>query len=68
MNIDITKEGCLGFDKLEEFCDTFDLTKLIKSQTSEGTFKKYVCSRFPSFEPPSPPLFALVRFRDCQSG
>ena len=27
----------------------------------KGTFKKYVCSRFPSFEPP-PPLFTLVHF------
>ena len=32
-NIDIAKEDCLGFDKLEEFCDTFDLTNLIKCQT-----------------------------------
>ena len=28
----------------------------------KGTFKKYVRSRFPSFDPP-PPLFALFRFR-----
>ena len=27
-----------------------------------GSFKKYVCSRFPSFELPTP-LFPFVRFR-----
>ena len=32
-NIDITKEDCSGFDKLEELCDTFNLTNLIKSET-----------------------------------
>lgn len=32
MNIDITKEGCLGFDKLEEFCDTLNLTNIIKCE------------------------------------
>ena len=32
-NIDITKEDCSGFDKLEELRDTFNLTKLIKSET-----------------------------------
>ena len=32
-NIDITKEDCSGFDKLEELCDTFNLTNFIKSET-----------------------------------
>ena len=32
-NIDITKEYLSGFDKLEELCDTFNLTNLIKSET-----------------------------------
>ena len=32
-NIDITNENCSGFDKLEELCDTFNLTNLIKSET-----------------------------------
>ena len=32
-NIDITREDFLGFDKLEELCDTFNLTSLIKSET-----------------------------------
>ena len=31
-NIDITKEDCSGFDKLEELRDTFNLTNLIKSE------------------------------------
>ena len=31
-NIDITKEDCSGFDKLEELCDTFNLKNLIKSE------------------------------------
>ena len=31
-NIDITKEDCSGFDKLEGLCDTFNLTNLIKSK------------------------------------
>ena len=32
-NIDIIKEDCLGFDKLEEICDRFNFTNLIKSET-----------------------------------
>ena len=32
-NIDITKEDCSGFDKLEELRDTFNFTNLIKSET-----------------------------------
>ena len=32
-NIAVTKENCSGFDKLEELCDTFNLTNLIKSET-----------------------------------
>ena len=30
---DITKEDCSGFDKLEEFCDMFNVANLIKSET-----------------------------------
>ena len=30
---------------------------------SRGTFKKYICLKFPNFDPPSPPLFTLVCFR-----
>ena len=32
-HINITKEDCSGFDKLEEIRDTFNLTNLIKSET-----------------------------------
>ena len=32
-NIDIAKEDCSGFGKLEELCDTFNLPNLIKSET-----------------------------------
>ena len=32
-NIDIAKQNCSGFDKLEELCDTFNLTNLTKSET-----------------------------------
>ena len=32
-NLDITKEDWSGFDKLEELCDSFNFTKLIKSKT-----------------------------------
>ena len=32
-NIDITKEDCSGFDKMEELRHTFNLTNLIKSGT-----------------------------------
>ena len=32
-NIDITKENFSRFDKLEELCNTFNLTNLIKSET-----------------------------------
>ena len=32
-NIDITKEDCSGFDKLEELRDMFNLTNLSKSET-----------------------------------
>ena len=30
---DIAMLVCSGYDKLEEFCDTFNLTNLIKSET-----------------------------------
>ena len=32
-NVGITKKYFSGFDKLEELCDTFNLAKLIKSET-----------------------------------
>ena len=32
-NIDIKEEDCSEFDKLEEFCDMFHLTSLIKYET-----------------------------------
>ena len=32
-NIDLSKTDCIGFRKLEEFCDNFNLTKLVKSNT-----------------------------------
>ena len=32
-NIDIKKENSTAYDKLEEFCDTFNLTNLVKSET-----------------------------------
>ena len=32
-NIDIKKESSVAYDKLEEFCDTFNLTNLVKSET-----------------------------------
>ena len=31
-NVDITKQDCSRFDKLEELCDTFNVTDLIKSE------------------------------------
>ena len=31
-NVDITKEDCSIFDRLEELCDTFSITNLIKSE------------------------------------
>ena len=30
-NIDLNKTDCIGFGKLEEFCDNFNLTNIIKS-------------------------------------
>ena len=32
-NIDIKKENSLAYNKLEEFCDTFNLTNLVKTET-----------------------------------
>ena len=32
-NIDLNKTDCIGFGKLEEFCDNFNLTNLVKSNT-----------------------------------
>ena len=32
-NIDIKEEDCSEFDKLEEFCDTFNLTSSTKYET-----------------------------------
>ena len=39
-----------------------DNTTIFLRDITWGAFKKYVCSRFLSFEPP-PPLFALARFQ-----
>ena len=32
-NIDIKKENSIAYNKLEEFCDTFNLTNLVKTET-----------------------------------
>ena len=32
-NIDLNKTDCIGFGKLEEFCDNFSLTNVVKSNT-----------------------------------
>ena len=32
-NIDIKKEYSAAYDKLEKFCDTLNLTNLVKSET-----------------------------------
>ena len=32
-NIDLNKTDCIGFGKLEEFCDNFNLTNIVKSNT-----------------------------------
>ena len=32
-NIDIKKENSIAYNKLEEFCDTFNLTNLAKTET-----------------------------------
>ena len=32
-NIDTKKENSTAYDKLEEFCDSFNLTNLVKSET-----------------------------------
>ena len=29
-NIDLNKTDCIGFGKLEEFCDNFNLTNIVK--------------------------------------
>ena len=31
--IDLNKTDCIGFGKLEEFCDNFNLTNIVKSNT-----------------------------------
>ena len=33
INIDIKKENSIAYDKLEELCDTVNLTNLVKSET-----------------------------------
>ena len=35
-NIDIRKENCSGFDKLDELCDTFNSTNLVKSEACDN--------------------------------
>ena len=45
-NIDITKEDCSGFDKLEGLCDTFNLTNLIKSETCYANNHKSIIDLF----------------------
>ena len=66
-NIDITKEDCSGFDKMEMFCD---LKKLIKSETCyikkhESTNDLFFTNKSLSFQGiPMPPLkldLAIVR-------
>ena len=32
-NIDLNKTDCIGFGKLEEFCDNFNLTNIVKKNT-----------------------------------
>ena len=32
-NIDLNKTDCIGFEKLEEFCDNFNLTNTVKRNT-----------------------------------
>ena len=32
-NIDLNKTDCIGFGKLEEFCDNFNLTNIVKRNT-----------------------------------
>ena len=54
-NIDITKEDCSGFDKLEELRDTFNLTNLIKFETCyinnhESTTDLFFTNKLLSFQ------------------
>ena len=39
---DIAMLVCSGYDKLEEFCDTFNLTNLIKSETHYSNDHKLI--------------------------
>ena len=32
-NVDLNKTDCIGFGKLEEFCDNFNLTNIVKKNT-----------------------------------
>ena len=32
-SIDLNKTNCIGFGKLEEFCDNFNMTNIVKSNT-----------------------------------
>ena len=45
-NIDITKEVCSEFYRLEELCDTFNLTNLIKSETCYTNNRKLAIDLF----------------------
>ena len=64
-NIDITKEYFSGFDKLEELCDTFNLTNLIKSETCYTNNHKSTIDLFFTNKPLSFQGTSTTETSDC---
>ena len=66
-NEDITREDCSGFDKLEEFCDMFNLTNLIKSRTCYANHHKSTIELFLTSKPSTFPATSTTKtgLNDC---
>ena len=52
-NIDLNKTDCIGFGKLEEFCNSFSLTNIVKRNTYFAKNSKSTIDLLPTNKPMS---------------
>ena len=52
-NIDLNKTDCIGFGKLEEFCNSFSLTNIVKRNTCFAKNSKSTIDLLPTNKPMS---------------